>query len=230
MKIELIFASDCPNVDLARENLSQALRSLSVPEQWQEWNISDQNIPKHAKQYGSPTILINESDVASSDSTSDANCCRVYLDEHADFQKAPSPQCIKEKLETILAAKTTRCEPSSFTFKRSLLSLPAIGAAALPALSCPACWGAYTALLGSVGVGFINYTPYLYPILLVALAISLFGLFHNARNRHGYLPFSLGLAASAPLIIGKFHYPSDLISTAGIALLIAASIWNALPR
>ena len=39
--------------------------------------------------------------------------------------------------------------------------LPAIGAALLPKLTCPACWPAYAAVLSALGVSFVDYTPYL---------------------------------------------------------------------
>ncbi|KAF0218625.1 MAG: putative Thioredoxin [Geobacteraceae bacterium] len=41
--------------------------------------------------------------------------------------------------------------------------LPGIGLAFLPKLACPACWPAYAGVFSSLGLGFVNYNPYLSP-------------------------------------------------------------------
>lgn len=106
--------------------------------------------------------------------------------------------------------------------------LPAVGAALLPKLTCPACWPAYAALLSALGVGFIDYTPYLLPLTLVFLVVTLAIL--AWRPRRGYAPLVLGLFASGAMLIGKFLFDSDIAAYAGVALLVGASTWNAWPR
>ena len=105
--------------------------------------------------------------------------------------------------------------------------LPAVGAALLPKLTCPACWPAYAALLSALGVGFIDYTPFLLPLTLVFLVVTLTVLARRARR--GYAPLTLGLFAAAAMLIGKFLFDSDIATYAGVALLIGASTWNAWP-
>ncbi len=106
--------------------------------------------------------------------------------------------------------------------------LPAVGAALLPKLTCPACWPAYAALLSALGVGFIDYTPFLLPLTLVFLIVTLALL--AWRPRRGYAPLALGLLASAIVLIGNFFLDSDITTYAGVALLVGASTWNAWPR
>lgn len=108
--------------------------------------------------------------------------------------------------------------------------LPAIGVALLPKLVCPACWPAYSGLLGSLGVGFIDYTPYLLPLTMVFLVIALGALIFRAKKRRGYNPFYLGLSASITLLLGKFYFDSDITMYAGLALLVGASLWNSWPK
>jgi len=108
--------------------------------------------------------------------------------------------------------------------------LPTIGVALLPKLTCPACWPAYAGLLSSLGIGFVDYTPYLLPFTLAFLAISLGTLGFKASSRRGYGPLFLGLAASAILITGKFGYNNDVAMYSGLGLLVAASLWNTWPR
>lgn len=108
--------------------------------------------------------------------------------------------------------------------------LPTVGVALLPKLTCPACWPAYAGLLSSLGIGFVDYTPYLVPFTLAFLAISLGTLVYRAKSRHGYGPLALGLVAGAVLMIGKFVYDSDAAMYIGLAILVVASLWNTWPK
>lgn len=76
--IELIYDSDCPNVDAARTQLRLALSEANLGLPWQEWCTDDPLIPPHAFGYGSPTVLVNGKDVAGSKADLKARACRVY--------------------------------------------------------------------------------------------------------------------------------------------------------
>ena len=115
------------------------------------------------------------------------------------------------------------------TWLGSLLVLPAIGAVLLPALTCPACWPAYAGLLSALGLGFVDYTPYLLPITIVFLALAVFSLGYRAKTRHGYALFFVGCGAAIIVIISKFFPSSEVGTYTGIAGLIGASIWNVWP-
>jgi len=120
---------------------------------------------------------------------------------------------------------------SSRTGWRNLLVvLPGIGASLLPVGVCPACWPAYAGLLSSLGFGFLLKTAYLLPLTALFLVITATALAYKARTRRGLRPFVLGLAASAVILVGKFVFESDTALYGGIAMLIAASLWNAWPR
>ena len=108
--------------------------------------------------------------------------------------------------------------------------LPTIGVALLPKLTCPACWPAYAGLLSSLGISFVDYTPYLLPFTLVFLAISVGALGFKASSRRGYGPLLLGLAAGTILTTGKFIYNNDAALYIGLGILVAASVWNSWPR
>ena len=112
----------------------------------------------------------------------------------------------------------------------ALAMVPGIGAARLPAVACPACWPAYAGLLSSFGVGFVNYTSFLLPIMALFLAVALATLAYQGRRRGSYGPLLLGAAGTAGLLAGRFAVASDLLIYAGIAALTAASAWNAWPR
>lgn len=111
-----------------------------------------------------------------------------------------------------------------------LAMVPGIGAALLPAVACPACWAAYAGLLSSLGLGFIDYTPWLLPAMVAFLAIALATLAYQARRQRRYGPLLLGAAGGLALLAGRFALSSDAVLYAGIAALIAVSGWNAWPR
>jgi len=109
-----------------------------------------------------------------------------------------------------------------------LAFLPAAGTALLPKLTCPACWPAYAAVLSSLGLGFVDYTPWLLPATAVFIVITLALI--AWRPRRGYRPLVLGIGAGAAVLIGKFLFDSEIAVYTGIALLAGASAWNAWPR
>jgi len=77
-QIELIFDADCPNVALAREQLSQALAIVGLALHWKEWPSDDPKMPEHTRGYGSPTILVEGQDVSGAGQIDGTRSCRVY--------------------------------------------------------------------------------------------------------------------------------------------------------
>ncbi len=112
----------------------------------------------------------------------------------------------------------------------SFAVLPGIGAALLPALTCPACWPAYAGLLSSMGIGFVNYSPWLLGFTAIFLAISLAALAYKGIKQKIWGPFYLGLVGSVLLITGKYVFNINMLLYAGVVLLIAGSVWNAWPN
>lgn len=224
--VELIYFRECPNVPLARERLLRAFAATGINAHWREWERDDADAPAHARAYGSPTILVDGKDVTGMEpSSDDIGSCRVYAQSSGTFGGAPSIETIAGALRAITAET-----PKQPAWRGSFAALPAIGAAALPKLTCPACWPAYSGLLSSMGLSFVNYTAYLLPLTALFLLASLFALSWRAPSRRGYRPLLLGIAASLLILVGKFAFDSDAAMFAGMAVLIAASLWNAWPR
>jgi hypothetical protein len=221
--IEFIYEKSCPNVTDTRAQLRLALEQTGLPVHWQEWEHNDPNCPGYARRYGSPSILVDGEDVAG-EPASDAPSCRIYTNSQGRNRGVPDVALICSALE-----KCMQNSKSSLPAGRiQLVSLmPAVGAALLPKLTCPACWPAYAALLSALGVSFFDYTPYLLPFTLVFLVVTLAIL--AWRPRRGYAPLALGLFAAVIMLIGKFIFDSDVAAYAGVALLVGASAWNAWP-
>jgi hypothetical protein len=99
---------------------------------------------------------------------------------------------------------------------------PAAAIGLLPKLTCPVCWPAYTAVLSGLGVGFVDYTPYLLPLTALFVAVSIGAFALTARARRNFLPLLVGVPAGAVLLFGKFALDSDILAYAGIGLLVIA--------
>jgi len=230
-EIELIYDNDCPNVELARAQLQKALVQAGMKPKWQEWVRQDPNIPSHVSGYGSPTILVAGHDVSGGGPSSGTDRCRLYPDENGKIHKSPTAQMILSGLraEKDVEVPLNRVTKNKIYWKRLGAVFPVIGTVFIPGLTCPACWPAYAGLLSALGIGFFNYTPYLLPVMIFFVMITLFALGYRARDRHGYGPLILGIFSSIILVFGRFVLDSNGVLYGGIAFLIAASVWNSRP-
>lgn len=102
--VDLIFDTECPNVDDARELLRTALKEAGLPTEWHEWDREASETPAALRGLGSPTILVNGVDVSGADETNlpaeRANCCRVYAHD--------GRLCGVPALRTVVLALTRR--------------------------------------------------------------------------------------------------------------------------
>jgi len=95
LQIELVYDPGCPNVDLAREVLTAACRGTDAPAVWTEWDSEDPECPPHARNLGSPSILVNGEDVApgphpwTEREPGAGPRCRVYRDGDSIVQAPP---------------------------------------------------------------------------------------------------------------------------------------------
>jgi mercuric ion transport protein len=126
--------------------------------------------------------------------------------------------------------KNATTEMSRGGWRSSIAAAPGILLAFLPKIACPVCWPAYAGVLSAVGLGFLMKPEFLLPSMLVFLTIAVASLAFRAKRRRGFRPALLGLCASALVVYGKFTLDSDALMYGGIALLVAASLWNAWPR
>ena len=233
LTVELIYDTDCPNLNEARAQLLRAFTKVGLPSKRQEWDRDAPESPAYVRAYGSPTILVEGQDVADDSPSAGADCCRVYMDKNGGFSGVPSVKTItsallraKEAVPSVTGA--TAVHKSSW--RNNLTVLPGIGVALLPKLTCPVCWPVYAGLLISLGLGFVNYTPYLLPLTILFLILAVASLVYRAKNRRGYKPFILGVIAAIIVIASKFIFVSDLAMYGGIALLMGASFWNSWPK
>lgn len=107
LKVELIYEKTCPNIQAAREQLLRAFNTTQLTPQWQEWEVNEAVTPGYARDYGSPTILINGCDV-SGELPSDTNkCCRIYQNSETHNRGVPSLTQIIEALQQAIKSTSS---------------------------------------------------------------------------------------------------------------------------
>jgi len=222
MTVEVVYDSDCPNIQATRENLLRAFREAHVPAKWTEWDRASAETPARVRSFGSPTVLIDGRDVADQEPTG-ASCCRLYPSVNGSPTGAPSPDLIHRAIARLVESQRP-------PWRRHLALLPGISIALLPKLSCPLCWPAYASLLSTLGVGFLVSAEYLLATTAVFLLVAVGALLFRAKARRGYGPSILGAGAAAAVLIGKFQFESGVAAYGGVTLLVAASFWNSWPR
>lgn len=215
MKVELIYDAGCPNVAVARSVLIEAFTRTRTSARWQEWERSAEDTPAYAKSYGSPTILVDGQDIAGVKPNFASTNCRIYVADDQSLSGTPTVKMVSEALRVASGINKGRLHSV-------VVSLPAIGTALLPKLTCPLCFPAYSALLGALGLGFVDYTPYLLPATLAFLVIALGALAIGARRTGRLLPLMLGLVSATAVVVGKFVAHSPWTTNIGIALLVGA--------
>ena len=225
MNVELIYDADCPNVAAARSLLIKAFARTGVSARWREWERSTPDSPEHTRLYGSPTILIDGIDVAGSVPDAGSRACRVYTDGQGKLSRTPPLDAVCSALLSAASRK-----PSRTRWQAAAASFPAVGLALLPKLTCPLCFPAYAAVLGALGLEFVNYTPYLLPLTAAFLAVAVVVLALQARRTGIVYPLVLGIAAAALVLTGKFHVESDWLTTGGIVVLVASVLLGSRTR
>lgn len=217
MNIELIYDADCPNVAQTRSLLIKAFTRTGVSARWREWERAAPDTPGYAQSCGSPTILVDGKDVSGAGPVAGTGACRIYLDPQGRLSRTPS-------LETVCSAllRASPPKPARTRWQAMAASFLAIGAALLPKLACPLCFPAYAAALSALGLGFVDYTPYLLPMTAVFLAVAVGVLVLQARRTGSIAVLLLGAAASIIVLTGKFYFESDWLTTGGVALLVVA--------
>ena len=99
VRIELIYAPDCPHLGLIRDRLMGALRSTGLRASWLEWDQADEGSPHYTRDYASPTILIDGEDISTDGVVVDAQSCRLYRAEDGRLTGAPPESVIATALQ-----------------------------------------------------------------------------------------------------------------------------------
>jgi hypothetical protein len=225
--VELIFERDCPNVDAARENLLRAFKRAGRAPAWIEYDRADRDSPDYARRFGSPTILVEGRDVAGEGPELEAGCCRLYDNGSGTLQGAPPVELVAKALSEKAGDLPAHDLASRANWHGPMPAFLGFSAAVLP--TCPGCWPVYAGVLSAAGFGFLVEEFVVLPLTAALLALTLFLLAYRAESRRGQGPLWIGVGAAALVVAGKLIFASNSLVTAGLALLVAAALWNAWP-
>lgn len=215
ISVEFIFDKDCPNIKDTRANLMKAFSKTKLLATWKEWDRNSELTPEYARKFGSPTILINGTDIFDVVPESNGNCCRIY-----NGLGVPSVELLSEKLTEQIQKGN-----NLFSFLGTFSIGPGVGAALLAKVSCPLCYPAIAGFLSSVGLGFLFKGTYFYILMTAFFLVALVGIGYRAKDRRGYRPLMLGILSFVFVVTGHY-FENQIIFYTGVTLLMGASIWN----
>ncbi len=103
MKIEFLYFDGCPNQEKAWENLNSALMELHLNEDVKRINIHNNEEAQQYRFLGSPSIRINEKDIAFTDDNGEeySMSCRQYR-YGSETLGYPTKKAIMEALKSEL--------------------------------------------------------------------------------------------------------------------------------
>ncbi len=216
MKVQLLSFAGCPNAAAAREALRRNLLVTGLPPRFEEVDVTALETPKRFRAWGSPTILVDGRDVAGADPMGPS--CRLYDGGTDSVRGVPSDELIRAALE-----EARRRRPRWW---RSLAVLPGAAMALLPVAHCPACLGAYFAVLSALGLGFLVTDRVLVPLIGLFLVFGLGTVAWSTRSHRHLGPLAVTLLGSAGVVVGRLIWNIPTVLFSGVTLLIAAALWN----
>jgi len=107
-----------------------------------------------------------------------------------------------------------------------LATLASLGVAFFP--KCPICWSAYLSLFGIAGLNQIPYSPWLQPILIIAMLINVFSVWWRARVTRQRWGLYLVSAGAVIIIVAKMGFGWEKAAIPGVLLTLAGSLVSAL--
>lgn len=222
--VEFVYEKGCPNIKPTRLLLLQAFTKINTKPHWQEWEVNNSSSPEYVRQYGSPTILIDRIDIDESKDSNNANQCRLYAQPDKAFSGVPPLEKIISAIQKATTKESGINKISSSSLK--ITAIPVMLLALLPKVVCPFCWPLYTGVLGAIGVNFINYTPYLFPLLTLFLILTIAGLIIGTKGNKQYKPVYLGIISTIFILLGKTLFETNVLIYLGIIGLLVSVIWQ----
>lgn len=208
--LKLIYFKGCPNARHARAVLLQTGLNFEV--------IIQDELPLGDKllQFSSPTIIRDNEILLGQKLSEGSSAC--------SFEKIDEEQLKNNILRLNTPAQNIKT-------KSSLLATIGSFGSALTIGLCPVCIPAIGAFLSAIGLGFLISETVLKPVLLVFLAIALFGYFWSYLKEHkSIFPFIVGSLMAISLYVGRYVYingPLNLVLMyGGLIGIMVVSIWN----
>lgn len=112
------------------------------------------------------------------------------------------------------------------TKHRRTTSLTFISVLVALAPKCPVCFLAYFGIFGVTAASASAYRAWLPPITAIWLALTVGLLFVRTKGWRRYGPVGAGFVAALLIFTARFVTASPRVVYAGIATLVAATVWS----
>lgn len=109
---------------------------------------------------------------------------------------------------------------------RAATVVPAAVLPLLPSFTCPACLAAYAGVLSAMGLGFLLNEAFLAPVIAVVLVASVAGVAWSTPSHRRPGPLVATTAGALAIVAGRLVWDLPVVLYAGIAVLLAGSLWN----
>ena len=73
-RVELVYFEGCPHAHEARRRMTLALTAAGLDSRWDEWDTGVPATPEKYRRFGSPTVLVDGTDVAGGAEGSGMRC------------------------------------------------------------------------------------------------------------------------------------------------------------
>ena len=103
MKVQLLTFPGCPNADAARLVLRSILAASEIRAAIEEVDTTSNDTPEPLRAWGSPTILINGTDIEGLSAHDNASC-RLYRDTSGRLTGIPPEETIRSALARTTSA------------------------------------------------------------------------------------------------------------------------------
>jgi len=201
--VKLIYFDGCPNANKVKEILEEMRIAYTAIDQ------SKLNRADKYKAYTSPSVLMGEKVIIGS-KTDGSGGCSLDLSE----------------LDKLAERLINQPKKKAAFFS----TIGSFGSALIIGL-CPVCIPAIGAFLSAIGLGFVVSEAFLFPLLIVFLAITIGGLFWSfLREHHVIWPLVGGVLMGFALYFGRYVYFNSLLNNflmyGGIIGIVAVNLWN----
>jgi protein SCO1/2 len=106
--------------------------------------------------------------------------------------------------EVVTAARRVLNRPASRLGHWPVAVLGCAASVAVPLFpKCPVCWATYFSLFGALGLGTVPYSPWLRPVLVVAMVLNLAIVVWRSVTTRWVLPAALVILGAATLLLAQ---------------------------
>lgn len=216
IRVDVIYDNDQVRLQLLRANLIAAYTRLELPPHWHEWSSKDKKSPYYIKGYPPLTVFINGAPL---------KLPRTGLRGSLTTPSAEQLEKAFTERNTWLSFRPSKRGRYLFI----LATLPFFMLMLIPSLDCPLCWPGYSHEEGYTNIdmlGIRNFTAYLFPVILIALALSLVSFIYRSILKNNYQPFLLVACAAISILSSKVISFDPAMEYGGLILYITAVIWH----